>query len=160
MEIATLAVSLVALAISYVALVYTARARVRVFLVSNNQLARGQVTALRFRVTMRSHLKRSAADMRIYVNFPPGVEPLVIRHGSNLELSNSNSRPGKGGGKYLTATNMRVSNREPIKHEDFTVEVMVPLQAQTGRHRGWVTVFAHGSADDCGTDTFDFWVLP
>lgn len=153
-------VALVALAISYLALVYTARARVRVFLVGNNQLARGQMTVVIFRVTMRSHLKRSAADMRIYVNFPPGVDPTVIRHGSAMELSNANSRPGKGGGKYLTATNMRVSNREPVKYEELAVEVMVPHQAQTGRYRGWVTVFAHGSADDCGIDIFHFWVLP
>lgn len=107
---------------------------------------------LSFRVSMRSVLKRSASDLRIYVNFPPSFDPIEVRYGSSMERVSSNMRIGKGGCKYLVVDRVRVSRREPIGYEDFVVKVRTSSVA--GEWLGWTTVFAHGSVDDCGVDRF------
>ncbi|MFD3489235.1 hypothetical protein ACFWWB_01525 [Streptomyces sp. NPDC058690] len=157
-ELVSLTASLVSLIVAYLALVYTARPKARIRLLSGDSFPAGQAATLTFRVTVRSRLKRTAADMRIYVNFPGEVDVRLIRFGSALERVDTNARQGKGGAKYVTATGVRVSKREPVKFEDFEVEIVTPQQS--GKYKGWTTAFAHGSADDCGTDQFEITVRP
>jgi hypothetical protein len=106
---------------------------------------------------MRSWLKKAAADMRIYVNFTPDIEPVEVAFGSALELSDSNVRTGKGPSRYLVVTGVRISREEPVPYEDFTVRVQTPKKS--GTYRGWITCFAHGSGDDCGVSHFQITVL-
>jgi len=86
--------SVLAVAISYMALIYTAKPRVVVELVYNHLLHAGQEHDLRFRVKMRSRIKKAAADLRIYINFVPSIEPINARYGSALELETT-SEPVK-----------------------------------------------------------------
>jgi hypothetical protein len=150
--IVSLVISIAALAISYVALLYTARPKVRVTLLNDESFKPGQVVTLKFRVEMRSRLRRAASDLRIFVNFVPDIEPLVASYGSALELSDSNVRTGKGPSRYLTVTGIRVSREEPVPYEDFTIRAQMP--SETGTFKGWITCFAHGSTDDCGVSHF------
>lgn len=150
--ITSLVVSVAALAISYVALLYTARPKVRVTLLNDESFKQGQVVTLKFRVAMRSRLRRAASDLRIFVNFVPDIEPLVASFGSALEHNDSNARTGKGPSRYLTVTGIRVSREEPVPYEDFTIRAQMPTK--TGAFKGWVTCFAHGSTDDCGVSHF------
>jgi hypothetical protein len=107
---------------------------------------------LRFRVKMRSRIKKAAAHLRIYVNFVPSVEPINARYGSALELETTNVRTGKGPSRYVVVTGIRISRLEPMPYEDFVVRARMP--AVPGTYQGWVTCFAYGSADDCGVSHF------
>ena len=144
--------SVLAVAISYMALIYTAKPRVVVELVYNHLLHAGQEHDLRFRVKMRSRIKKAAADLRIYINFVPSIEPINARYGSALELETTNVRTGKGPSRYVVVTGIRISRLEPMPYEDFVVRARMPNVA--GTYKGWVTCFAYGSADDCGVSHF------
>ena len=148
----SLIVSIAALLISYLALIYTARPKVRVTLLNNEYFKPSQVVTLKFRVTMRSHLKKAAADMRVYVNFAPDIEPLVATFGAALEFSDSNVRTGKGASRCLVVPGIRVSREEPVPYEDFTIRAQMP--SIPGSYAGWITCFAHDSQDDCGVSHF------
>jgi hypothetical protein len=101
---------------------------------------------------MRSRIKKAAADMRIYINFVPEVEPVSAHYGSALELETSHVRTGKGPSRYVVVTGIRISRLEPVPYEDFTVRIQVP--PAPGVYKGWITCFAYGSADDCGVSNF------
>jgi hypothetical protein len=150
--IVSLVISISALAVSYLALLYTARPKVRVTLLNDESFKPGQVVTLSFRVTMRSRLKRAVSDLRVFTNFVPDVEPLVVSFGSALELTDSNVRTGKGPSRYMTVTGIRISREEPVPYEDYTIAAKMPDEA--GIFKGWITCFAHGSTDDCGVSHF------
>jgi hypothetical protein len=155
-SLVSVVLSLMAVAISYMALVYTAKPRVVVELVDNQPLHAGQEHDLQFRVKMGSRIKKAAADLRIYVNFVPQVEPINARYGSALELETTHVRTGKGPSRYVVVTGIRISRLEPIPYEDFVVRARMPNVS--GTHKGWVTIFAYGSADDCGVSHFSLTV--
>ncbi len=144
--------SIMALAISYLALVYTAKPRVDVVLVNSQVYATSSDQDLQFRVEMKSRIKKAAADMRIYVNFVPDIEPINARFGSALELDTDNVRTGKGPSRYVVVTGVRISKLEPVPYEDFVVRAR--MAKAPGIYKGWVTCFAYGSADDCGVSHF------
>lgn len=156
-SVASLLISVVALATSYLALVYTARPRVRVSLVNDEHFPAMQLVTLNFRVEMRSRLKKAVADMKLYINFTPPLEPVDVTFGADLELSDSNVRTGKGASRCLVVTGVRVSREEPVPYEDFSVRVKTPQRS--GTYHGWITAFAHDSADDCGVSRFQITVL-
>lgn len=155
--ISSLIISVIALAISYLALIYTARPKVRVRVLTAGSLRSTQVVDLSFRVEMRSRLKRAAADMRMYINFTPDVEPISATFGSALELNSTEVRSGKGPSRYVVVTGVRISRDEPVPYEDFVVRAQMPQVP--GIYQGWVTCFAHGSGDDCGVSRFRLVVI-
>lgn len=157
LSVASLLISAMAFIVSYIALVYTARPRVRVSLLNGQGVSPDQVVVLKFRVTMRSRLKRAASDMRIFVNFTSELEPIDVSFGSAFELSDSSVINGKGGSRYLLVTGVRVSKEEPIPYEDFVARIHTPKES--GTYHGWTTCFAHGSVDDCGVSHFQVEVL-
>jgi hypothetical protein len=153
----SLLISGAALAVSYTALVYTARPRVRVKLVSGASIAADEIGELQFRAMMRSHLKRAAADLRFYVIFPPEVALIEARFGAALQRKNTEVREGKGSRHYLVVSGVRISRDEPFPYEDFIIRARMPRIP--GTYRGWITCFAHNSTDDCGVSHFQLSVL-
>lgn len=148
----SLAISLTALIVSYFAMAYTARPKVTVRLLSARERVAGEVAELRFRVSIKSWIRRSAGDLHIYANFLPNLVPISAHFGSTLEKADSTVRVGKGGAKYVAIKGIVLSKREPISYEDFVVKVQIPDIA--GRYEGWTTAFAYGWADECGVARF------
>jgi hypothetical protein len=157
LNVASLLISGAALTISYVALVYTARPRVRVKLMNGRLVTTGDLTELRFRAMMRSRLKRAATDLRMYVIFPQEITPIEVRFGGALERCSSDVRSGRGSHRYLVVSGVRLSRDEPIPYEDFVVQAQIPQIP--GIYRGWITSFAHNSTDDCGVSHFQITVV-
>ncbi len=107
-------------------------------------------------VTLKIHLenvgywyaKPRAKNTRVYWNFDPSFEPILIRYGSTLEKSDGNVKKGKGGSKYLKAGGVHLSAGEP--GEDMEAEVKIP--SKPGVYPSWVSAYC--DEGDCGVHRF------
>lgn len=96
------------------------------------------------------YVKPKATNTNVYWNFDPSFELICMRFGANLDFLKSESRPGKGGSKYLKASGIHLSIGE--QGESIEVEALAP--ASRGRYHHWISI----SCDEGFSAVYDFWL--
>lgn len=91
----------------------------------------------------------AATNVKLYVNFPPAFDPVQIKFGSDLEITENDVRRGKGNSKYLIASGIHLFSGE--LGEEIEVEVKMPNKA--GNYYFWVA--AYSDQGDFGAFRFD-----
>ncbi len=107
----------------------------------------GEKATLKLQLENKGHWfsKPAARKLALFVNFEPVFEPIEVRYGSALEISNREVMTGTGGRKYL-----KVEDEIYLYHGDPGEDVQVDVKTPETEGRYLVEVAAYSQEGSCG----------
>ncbi|TJY34824.1 hypothetical protein [Pontimicrobium aquaticum] len=127
----TIVTTICALYISYVALKHSARPKIVIDLLNDDNLICNQVTLLRFKVLNKGqwYSKPMAVGLNIYCNFDKYFELKKMYYGSVQQLKDKKAKKGVGNMSYFKAKGLKVGGGK--EGEEFHVKIIAPKKPGT-----------------------------
>ena len=116
--LSNLIIAICALYLSYMALMHSARPKIKITLESTHNLFCDEKSIFEFSLKNVGnwYAKPMVIALKVYVIFDPQFEPIELFYGSTLEIHNTKVAIGVGERKYLKATGIMLSyGEEPEK---------------------------------------------
>jgi len=110
----------------------------------------GDTVNIRYQLKNIGHWygKPAAKNINLYINFEESFDPIELRYGSTLEMTNTKVSRGKSNSKYMKAEGIHLTYYE----EGEEVEVKVRLPLVKGKFKSWIAAFS--DEGDCGVHKF------